>query len=384
MRKKALFSLCSSTIAAAILMSTSSLCAQTDTEKGAQNNLGIITDTYIKYRDASNEAITLLDRPNKFGDACQTAWTSPGILDRNRSYSRRIYTGSYLKWVCETTFKSASEMRDSSLKLGLPLPTDFGVFKLGLEMSEDSEKFTKDRKEWCDYARSEVIDNSINDVLAEKVGDNVASMYKTCMEEAKTVAIASRLGAYVHAVPEDTRFSRYTINLTVNPANLSKKPRISHITGLNETLACTYEGGKPVKTPFEISQQEISFSCTVLTPNGTCLTVAIEELGTTPPICLPTVENQRLKEIESLLSSEAAAISTLRRNYNRFRSTITERSGEVRSDTYGGSDGPYGLQVCPPGTFVVGIQAHDNDGGRFCGNCLTGVTFKCGRLAASD
>lgn len=320
----------------------------------------------------------------EMANACNKIWDSPNIVDKYKKRSSSVLVNNYLKWACETTFNTSTEMKKSAAELGLPLPTEAGIIDVNLEYSDDASKFQESRRNWCASARREFSQDTRVSEAYSKLSDGVTKSYEICVQSAKDVATKILKGVYVYAVPENSTLDRYTIVMNINPTSLSRRPRVNSITGLNNSVICRFEGNRPVKTPFTVSMSETSFTCDVVVGNGACISINVDELGASQPVCLPSVGDDRARELENRVKNLAVtielqnkALSNIQSKFTDFKNSTATKHGDAKTNTGGGRGS---VSECPPGQYVIGINPQDHDGGGACVECLTHVFFRCSSL----
>jgi hypothetical protein len=326
---------------------------------------------YNSYAAQVNNAIYGQDSP--LSKSCAGIMKAGLIYDEHSKLSSRYSVQRFYEYVQQSDFQSASQMRDSSMKLGIPLegfpaPLDLGVvFK--------SEDFKKSLQSWLSTAYSYLQDQSVYEEFSRVINSAMIGAIKSCIDNEKEV-ILKRLGTFVYVTPQDSYLRSFVVYVEVRPGSFDRRPTITSIEGSD--FKCTLNGESLV-FPYEVNTTTIALTCIKYTDESRVLSFNAEPSGASVPVFLPGVSEGLLLDLQQRAQGLAQAIEKEKAvNQQRFDNLGFDKSPELKMPMVGGGTKLWSAETsCPDGYYVSGIVAKDHDGGGFCYDCMSEVGVKC-------
>ncbi len=315
-------------------------------------------------------------------EICNAALSS-GLKDNYYVLTEREQYDQYQKRLCDAKFSSYSSFEEGTSSFGLNVPVAKGIIGLSGDQQKAEGQFKKSYSKYCE---STYFDSSYRDRFqsySSNVSTALAESWLECQKTHVNAWLAlNQLGVFLSVTPQDN-FSDFTLQVARKTAAVDPIT-ISDITPAG-AMECNREGAA-FKPKEKIDRREFTYTCSK-NPNKSLRVSMDTSDGISNTVTIPSQTsklselNQKIIVINNELKGENASLKAqLQSVQSQINSVGSSKTDDTRDWATSGAKSWTATSKCADGYYVVGVTAHDSDGGGYCYNCINHIRVVCRKI----
>ena len=316
-------------------------------------------------------------------EICNAALSS-GIRDNYYVLTESEQYDQYQRRLCDARFESYEKFQQSESSLQLDIPVAKTIIGLKGSHDQNSSRFSEKYSNYCEsnYSQDNYRDRFTS--VTKRVSKALAASWLACQKlHVDSWTAINKYGLFISASLQDN-YSEFTI--LVNRRSAVVDPiEITDISPAGD-LRC-HRGGEAFDPKVRIDRREFTFTCSK-SPDRALQVVLDTSEGISNSIRIPSRYskiaelNDKILEINSVIlqqnSSLLSEIQELRENL----SSVGKSTDDITSPEFVQSKKKKWTKTsrCADGEYVVGFVGKDDEGGKYCYNCINQFKVICRKI----